>query len=57
MSDSTARKNADAQNAAHARLLELVASSPAVIYSYEAKGSFRPTFVSQNIKALLGLRT
>jgi PAS domain S-box-containing protein len=54
MSDSTARTNADAQTAAHARLWELVASSPAVIYSYEAKGSFRPTFVSPNIKALLG---
>src|SRR3984893_4010894 len=53
-SDITARKNADAKSAAHARLCELVASSPAVIYSYEAKGSFRPTFIGQNIKALLG---
>ncbi len=42
------------QNAAIARLLELVASSPAVIYSYEAKGSFWPTFVGPNIKTLLG---
>jgi adenylate cyclase len=54
MSDSTAPKNADAQTAARARLWELVANSPAVIYSYEAKGSFRPTFVSPNIAALLG---
>src|ERR1700730_2346329 len=53
-SDITARKNADAKSAAHARLCELVASSPAVIYSYEAKGSFRPTFIGQNIKTLLG---
>ena len=28
------------QNAAYARLCTLVASSPAIIYSYEAKGSF-----------------
>ena len=54
MSNSTASTNAEPQNPAHARLWELVASSPAVIYSYEAKGNFRPTFVSQNIRALLG---
>ena len=53
-SDNTARKDADAQNAAIARLRELVASSPAVIYSYEAKGSFWPTFVGPNFKTLLG---
>ena len=53
-SDNTARKDADAQNAAIARLRELVASSPAVIYSYEAKGSFWPTFVGPNFKILLG---
>src|SRR5436309_3366299 len=47
-------KNADAQNAEIARLQELIASSPAVIYSYEAKGSFWPTFVGPNIKTLLG---
>jgi len=42
------------QNAAYARLCKLVASSPAIIYSYEARGSFRPTFVGENIKTLLG---
>ena len=29
-------------------------SSPAVIYSYKATGDFAPTFVSQNIRDLLG---
>jgi adenylate cyclase len=53
-SDITAFKMADAKNAEHARLCELMASSPAVIYSYEAKGSFRPTFIGQNIRTLLG---
>ena len=42
------------QNATIARLWELVASSPAIIYSYEAKGRFWPTFVGPNIKTLLG---
>ncbi|CAN7353047.1 PAS domain-containing protein [Phyllobacterium sp. LjRoot231] len=54
-SDITARKAAEeAKAAAHARLSQLLISSPAVIYSYRATGDFAPTFVSQNIKDLLG---
>jgi len=54
-SDITARKAAeDAKTAAHARLTQLLTSSPAVIYSYRATGDFGPTFVSQNIKDWLG---
>ncbi|MDQ6433905.1 PAS domain-containing protein [Mesorhizobium sp. LHD-90] len=54
-SDITARKQAeeDAQ-AARERVEHLVASAPAVIYSFKASGDFAPTFVSANIKELLG---
>jgi PAS domain S-box-containing protein len=54
-SDITARKAAEeAKAAAHARLSQLLASSPAVIYSYKATGDFAPTFVSENIRDWLG---
>jgi PAS domain S-box-containing protein len=54
-SDITARKAAEQERAvAHKRLTELLASSPAVIYSYRASGDFAPTFVSQNIREWLG---
>lgn len=54
-SDITARRAAEeAKAAAHARLSQLLASSPAVIYSYKATGDFAPTFVSQNIREWLG---
>ena len=54
-SDITARKAAEeAKAAAHARLSQLLTSSPAVIYSYKATGDFAPTFVSQNIRDWLG---
>lgn len=54
-SDITARKAAEeAKAAAHARLAQLLASSPAVIYSYRATGDFAPTFVSENIRDWLG---
>ena len=54
-SDITARKSAEeAKAAAHARLSQLLTSSPAVIYSYRATGDFAPTFVSENIKDWLG---
>jgi adenylate cyclase len=54
-SDITARKAAEeAKAAAHARLSQLLASSPAVIYSYRASGDFAPTFVSENIRDWLG---
>jgi PAS domain-containing protein len=36
------------------RLAQLLNSSPAVIYSFKATGDFAPTFVSENIKSLLG---
>jgi adenylate cyclase len=54
-SDISAVKEAEAQKTApQARLSQLLASSPAVIYSFKATGDFGPTFVSQNIKDLLG---
>jgi adenylate cyclase len=54
-SDIGALKDAEKQkSAARARLTQLLASSPAVIYSFKASGDFRPTFVSQNIKDWLG---
>src|SRR5262245_20065914 len=54
-SDVTARKTAeDAAAEARAQVERLLASSPAVIYSFKATGDFGPTFVSQNIKDLLG---
>jgi adenylate cyclase len=54
-SDITERKTAEAaEAAAHARLSQLLTSSPAVIYAYKATGDFAPTFVSENIKDWLG---
>jgi adenylate cyclase len=54
-SDITVRKSAEeAKVAAHARLSQLLTSSPGVIYSYKATGDFAPTFVSENIKDALG---
>jgi adenylate cyclase len=53
--DITARKQiGEALVAAQDRLVHLLSSAPAVIYSYKATGDFAPTFVSQNIKSLLG---
>jgi adenylate cyclase len=54
-SDITARRQAEeAAQAARERVEHLVASSPAVIYSFKAGGDFAPTFISPNIKDLLG---
>jgi PAS domain S-box-containing protein len=54
-SDVTIRKEAEiARDAQHARLAQLLTASPAVIYSFRASGDFAPTFVSENITALLG---
>jgi adenylate cyclase len=54
-SDISKRKAAEeAKATAHSRLSLLLACSPAVIYSYKAAGDFAPTFVSENITALLG---
>ncbi len=40
--------------AARERIENLLASSPAVIYSFKATGDYAPTFISQNVKDLLG---
>ena len=54
-SDISERKRAEeAAAAAQARIEHLLASSPAVIYSFKATGDYAPTFISQNIKDLLG---
>ena len=54
-SDVTARKQlGEALVAAQNRLVHLLSSAPAVIYSYKATGDFAPTFVSQNIRDWLG---
>ena len=54
-SDIGARKAAEAAEAhARARLNGLLESAPSVIYSFKAHGDFAPTFVSENIKRLLG---
>ena len=36
------------------RLIYLLAASPAIIYSFEAKGDYQPTFISGNIKKMFG---
>ncbi|RKZ49240.1 MAG: hybrid sensor histidine kinase/response regulator [Gammaproteobacteria bacterium] len=36
------------------RLTYLLAASPAIIYSFEAKGDYIPTFISENIKKIFG---
>ena len=54
-SDITARKQiGEALVATQDRLVHLLSSAPAVIYSYKATGDFAPTFVSQNIRDWLG---
>jgi adenylate cyclase len=40
--------------AAQDRLVRLLASAPAVIYSYRATGDFAPIIISENIKDVLG---
>jgi len=54
-SDITDLKRAEeAENAARERLSVLLESAPAVVYSFKASGDYAPTFVSENIKRLLG---
>ena len=48
------RHLAEVEAAAETKLSRLLGASPAVIYSFEAKGDFSPTFVSDNIKRLFG---
>jgi PAS domain S-box-containing protein len=56
-SDITARRKAeDAVAAARQRVADLLASSPAVIYSFKATGDYAPTFISENIERLLGYK-
>jgi PAS domain S-box-containing protein len=52
--ESERRHVADIEAAAATRLARLLDASPAVIYSFEAKGDFAPTFVSENIARLFG---
>ena len=54
-SDISARKKAEeAEDALQARLALLLETAPAVIYSFKASGDYAPTFVSENIKRLIG---
>ncbi len=54
-SDIGARKAAeDAEDAARARLSVLLETAPSVIYSFKARDDYAPTFISENIKRLLG---
>jgi PAS domain S-box-containing protein len=54
-SDIGARKAAEAaEDRARERLALLLDSAPSVIYSFKASGDYAPTFVSDNIKRLLG---
>ena len=56
-SDITPRKRmGEAIVRAQNRLLHVLSSSPAVIYSFEASGQFAATFVSENLEALFGYR-
>ena len=50
----TADTEAGTEAAAGARLARLLDASPAVVYSFEAKGDFSPTYVSDNITRLFG---
>ena len=54
-SDVSERKRAEeAAAAARERVEYLLSGSPAVIYSFLATGDYAPTFISQNVKDLLG---
>jgi PAS domain S-box-containing protein len=54
-SDISDRKWAEEEAAAtRDRIDHLLASSPAVIYSFKASGDYAPTFISRNLKDLLG---
>jgi PAS domain S-box-containing protein len=54
-SDVTARKQlGEALVATQDRMVHLLSSSPTVIYSFQASGDYEPTFISENLKDLLG---
>ncbi|MEE9159615.1 MAG: patatin-like phospholipase family protein, partial [Gammaproteobacteria bacterium] len=44
----------EALAASHARINHIVASSPAVLYTFEATGDYAPTFISENLRDLFG---
>ena len=48
------RQLSEVKVAAQQRLVRLLSSSPAVIYSFKASGDFAPTFVSDNIGTVFG---
>ncbi|MEK1889826.1 MAG: PAS domain-containing protein [Phyllobacterium sp.] len=53
--DITARKQiSEALVAAQDRLVRVLSSAPAVIYSFKATGDYAPIIISENIKSLLG---
>ncbi|MDJ0513635.1 MAG: response regulator [Methyloceanibacter sp.] len=55
LADSKQREVAEqAEQTARGRISTLLKHSPAVIYSFKAHGDFAPTFVSENIGAMLG---
>jgi adenylate cyclase len=54
-SDISERKRAEETAVAtRDRVEHLLAKSPAVIYSFKASGDYAPTFISRNVKDLLG---
>jgi adenylate cyclase len=48
------RQLSEMKAATQERLVRLLSSSPAVIYSFKASGDFAPTFVSDNIGTVFG---
>ena len=48
------KEDNNALTAEKQRLIYLLAASPAIIYSFEAKGDYLPTFISENIKKMFG---
>ena len=48
------RQIEEVRASARDRLATLLSSSPSVIYSFEARGDFAPTFVSENIRRVFG---
>lgn len=53
--DITARKQiGEALVAAQDRLVRVLSSAPAVIYSFKASGDYAPIIISENIRTLLG---
>ena len=53
--DITEQRQAnDNLTTAEGRLSHILGASPAVVYTFEGKGNFRPTFISENIKEVFG---